>query len=226
MAIPKSKMDELLSRIRDEFDAVSDTVHIGRLTVDFWRPADPDGLVDEAVLEQPHDELEWQPYWVEAWDAGYGIAWELAERDIDGAKVLDLGCGLGLAGSVAAARGAEVVMADNAPPALLFAEANSWPWRDRVQIVRLDWRKDRLDGPFDLILGSDILYDRSDLAFLDTFWRQHLQTEGSVLLSEPTRPFTREFIQWIGERDWQMSEKGRRVPQSDRLIRLVELRQS
>ena len=224
VAVSKSRMDELLSRIRGEFAGISKIVQFGGLSLDFWHPADPDALVDDEVLAQSGKELEWQPYWAEAWDAAYGVARELAGRELQGMQVLDLGCGLGLTGTVAAARGARVVMADYAPPALLFAEANSWPWRDQVQIVRLDWRKDRLGASFDLIVGSDILYDREDLPSLDAFWQQHLDTEGSILLGDPTRTMTQEFIHWIRERGWRMKESHRHVPQSDRPIRLVELR--
>ncbi len=223
-ATSKSRMDDLVSRIRGEFNAVSEAIHIGELCLDFWHPADPEALLDDKVLAQSSEEMEWQPYWIEAWDSAYGVAWELAERDLRGTNVLDLGCGLGLTGAVAAARGARVVMADNAPPALLFAEVNSWPWRDDVRILRLDWHKDRLDASFDLIVGSDILYDREDLPSLDAFWHQHLKTDGSVLLGDPTRTMTKEFIHWIRERGWRMNETTRDVPQSDRPIRLLELR--
>lgn len=223
--VSKTRIDDLLSRIRGEFNGISKTIQLAGLSLDFWHPADPDTLLDDDTLAKSDEELEWQPYWAEAWDAAYGVAVELTERDLRGTKVLDLGCGLGLTGAVAAARGAQVVMADYAPPALLFAEANSWPWRDQVQVIRLDWRKDRLDVPFDLIVGSDILYDRDDLPSLDAFWQQHLKTDGSVLLGDPTRTMTQEFIRWISERGWRMKETHRHVPQSDRPIRLLELRQ-
>jgi len=214
----------LLNRIRSEFGAVSETIRFGELSLDFRHPADSDALVDDIVLAQSGDELEWQPYWAEAWGAAYGVATELAERNLRGTNVLDLGCGLGLTGAVAAAKGAQVVMADYAPPALLFAEANSWPWREQIQIIRLDWQKDHLDSSFDLIVGSDILYDRRDLPSLDAFWQQHLKTEGSVLLGDPTRAMTKEFIHWIRDRGWHLKETSRNVPQSDRPIRLIELR--
>jgi predicted nicotinamide N-methyase len=131
---------------------------------------------------------------------------------------------LGLTGTVAAARGATVVMGDYAPPALPFAAINSWPWRDRVEVIHLNWREDQLGEQFDLIVGSDILYDRDDLPYLDAFWRDHLSSEGSVLLGDPSRLMTREFIQWIHQRGWQISETCREVPQSTRPIRLLELR--
>ena len=55
-------------------------------------------------------------------------------------------------------------------------------------------------------------------------WQQHLKTDGSILLGDPTRTMTKEFIHWIRERGWLMNETTRNVPQSDRPIRLIELR--
>jgi predicted nicotinamide N-methyase len=217
-------MDELLDAIRERYEVVSDTIRVDDLTLKFWRVADPESVLDEETLEQSHTELPWQPYWAETWDTAYGVAMELASRDLKGLRVLDIGCGLGLTGTVAAAGGAEVVMADDAPPALPFARLNSWPWRERVRVLRLNWRTDDLGQKFDLIVGSDILYDREDLPYLDTFWHSHLGSDGSILLGDPTRILTREFIQWIRQRGWQMKESCRHVPQSDRPIRLIELR--
>jgi predicted nicotinamide N-methyase len=217
-------MDDLIKQIREKYDVISDTIRLGDLTLKFWRVADPETVLDEETLQLSHAELPWQPYWAETWDTAYGVATELVSRSLQGLRVLDLGCGLGLTGTVAAARGASVVMADYAPPALLFAQLNSWPWRERVQVLRLNWRTDDLGQKFDLIVGSDILYDREDLPYLDAFWRGHLEPSGSILLGDPTRLLTREFIQWIRHRGWQLQESCRHVPQSDHPIRLIELK--
>jgi predicted nicotinamide N-methyase len=219
-------MNTPLDAIRRDYEVVIEHLKFGDLAIDFCRVAEPDTMVDDDVLSASHEDLAWQPYWAQAWETAYAIAEELADRELTGCRVLDLGCGLGLTGAVAAAHGAQVVMGDFAPPALRFAEGNSWPWRERVQVLRLDWRKDRLPDAFDLIVGSDILYDRDDLPYLDAFWRAHLKPQGSILLGEPTRSLTREFLAWIRDRRWQMSETTRRISQSDRPIRLIELRTS
>jgi len=224
MVMAVSSPDELLLVIQRDYEVVSEIVRFRDSPFEIWRVADPDALLDDQALLESHDELEWHPYWAQAWDAAHGIAWELSDRDLAGKLVLDLGCGLGITGMVAAARGADVVMVDHAPPALLFAELNSWPWRERVGIQRLDWRADSLDQSFDLIVGADILYDRKDLPYLDAFWRRHLKDDGSLLLGDPSRAMTREFLEWLADRGWHMSESFRRVPQSDCQIRIVAMR--
>ena len=74
------------------------------------------------------------PYWAELWESAAGIATALTRRDLNPqTRVLDLGCGMGLAGTVAAALGAQVTFADLEPPALLFARLNSLPYAARIR---------------------------------------------------------------------------------------------
>src|SRR3569623_637216 len=52
------------------------------------------------------------PYGIVLWPAAIALAHELATRDVNGLRVLELGAGTGLPGLVAAARGARVVKTD------------------------------------------------------------------------------------------------------------------
>src|SRR5262245_66037430 len=117
-----------------------------------------------------------------------GVALTLEKPAIDWqparANVLDLGCGMGLSGTAAAALGARVLFADLEAAALLFARLNSVPYRGRVRTRQTDWRRDNLGERFDLILGADILYERKQWENLEPFWRAHLAPSGSILLGE------------------------------------------
>ena len=130
------------------------------------------------------------------------LATYVVERraELSGASLLDLGCGMGLSGTAAAAAGGRVLFADLEPPALLFARLNSLPYGRRVRTRRVDWRTDRLGERFDRILGADILYERKQWDFLEPFWRAHLAPHGSVLLGEPGRKTGEMFVEWIAER--------------------------
>jgi predicted nicotinamide N-methyase len=161
-------------------------VSLGPLVIPFTRIADPNRILDEVAAEEdriervsgrraPEDQLH-LPYWAELWDSALALATYVTERrkEFSGASVLDLGCGMGLSGTAAAAAGARVLFADLEPPALLFAQLNSLPYGRRVRTRRLDWRQDRLGERFDLILGADILYERKQWDYLEPFWRAHL----------------------------------------------------
>src|SRR5262249_32917966 len=135
-------------------------------------------------------------------------------------SVLDLGCGMGLAGTVAARLGMPVLFADLETPALLFARINSLPDRHRVRTRQLNWRPERPGERFDLIIGSDILYERAQWEFLEPFWRKHLTSDGKVLLGEPGRQTGDLFPDWIRARGWSLQQHSESVPTRPAPIRL------
>src|SRR5947207_3941628 len=155
----------LLARIGRKYQTISETLHFGPLRLDFTRVADPDIVLDRIVVEEDRREkLSGQrrdgnelhlPYWAELWDSAFGIGLFLVKNPPP-SSVLDLGCGMGLAGMVAAAMGARVMLADLEPDALLFAKLNTLPYSNRVRVRKMNWELDRLDERFDLILGADV----------------------------------------------------------------------
>jgi predicted nicotinamide N-methyase len=216
----------LEARIRRRFETVCEVRRFHEVVVQFTRVANPDeaaAQLESALASTPEAMGDWQPYWVETWDSSVVLADELAGRDLAGVRLLDLGCGLGLTGTVAAAKGACVTMVDAAAPALLFARLNSWPWRQRVCVRRLDWRRDRLAGQyFPLIVGADILYDRDDWPFQEAFWRAHLADGGAVLLGDPGRSTGLAFPDWLTPRGWNIARTEVRAGPVGRAIRLFE----
>jgi predicted nicotinamide N-methyase len=186
-----------LARVQRRFSTVTREVSVGGLLLELTLVADPAVRLEQAETEQP--------FWAAAWDSVFAVAACLSAEDLSGQCVLDLGCGMGLAGAVAAARGASVIiMADAAPSALLFARLNAWPWRERTRVRRLDWRVDHLGRRFHRIIGSDILYDREEWPYLECFWREHLAAGGFLLLGEPGRGMADEFPSWLQTRHWRL----------------------
>jgi predicted nicotinamide N-methyase len=141
-------------------------------------------------------------------------------------SVLDLGCGMGFTGMVAAAMGASVLFADLEPDALLFARLNSLRWAPHVRTRKLDWQKDRLNEQFDLILGADVLYDRKQWDFLDPFFKTHLAEHGTVLLGEPGRHTSDDFPTWIAARGWKLKHLEQHVATRATPIRIFSLQRS
>jgi predicted nicotinamide N-methyase len=229
----------LLRRIESRYPVVTETVRVGAIKLPFTRIADPDRVLDEVAAEE--DRLEkvngkradgdylHLPYWAELWDSALGLSLALERRAIDWepstTNVLDLGCGMGLSGTSAAALGARsVLFADLEAPALLFARLNSLPSAPRIRARRTDWRRDNLRERFDLITGADILYERKQWDHLEPFWRAHLAPGGSILLGEPGRPTGDLFPEWIRPRGWSLTPLEQPVPTRERPIRLFELK--
>jgi predicted nicotinamide N-methyase len=211
----------LLARIQRKFQTVTEEIRVGKASIRFTRVADPNQVLDDIVAEEDRrgkigelavEETELSaplhlPYWAELWESARGIAAALGKMKLTHfTRVLDLGCGMGLGGVAAAALGARVTLADVESPALLFARLNCLSFGNRVRVRRLNWRIDRLDEQFDLILGADILYETQQWQFLNEFWKAHLAPGGSVLLAEPGRQSGDTFGPWIRQRGWMLWE--------------------
>ena len=226
----------LQERIGRKYATLTQTHAVGPLRLKFTRIADADVVLDQIVeAEDRREKITGQrrdgnelhlPYWAELWDSALGIAAHLIDRksQIQNRKsVLDLGCGMGFAGMTAAAMGAKVLLADIEADALLFARLNTLPWANRVRTRQLNWQSDRLDESFDLILGADVLYDRSQWEFLDAFFRAHLREDGCVLLGEPGRQTGEMFPDWISQRQWNLTQIAQRIPTRPAPIRIFQL---
>ncbi len=218
------EFSELLAEATTHCEIVKDSLQLGSCQIQYYRPADPESILDDETLLSAHGQLAWQPYWAQAWEAGLGLCQFMLDQPLSNRKILDLGCGIGLTAAWMLKQGGDVACGDNAPPALLFARLNTWPWRDRVSVHRIDWHHTRLGECFEIIVGSDIVYDRAEVPALDRFFRQHLQTAGRVILSDPSRPMTREFLSTFEQLGWILQEASVVVPKVRQLIRIVTMR--
>jgi predicted nicotinamide N-methyase len=131
------------------------------------------------------------PFWAVVWPAGAVLAnWLLthAER-VRGRRVLELGCGGGLAGIAAARAGAEVTLNDVDPVALHVAELNAAA--NGVKLVTE--RRDRIaSGAFsdlDVVIAADILYHRPTAERALTALHAAAARGADVLLADAGRPF-------------------------------------
>ena len=181
------------------------------LALDFLRVADADAVLQRAADEERRGGKPTLPYWAQVWESSLLLGRFFAKPQAAGESlsVLDLGCGMGLAGTAAAAAGHRVLLADFQTPALLFARYNALRNAadpSAVRVRRVDWRADRLGERFDLILGADVLYDRADWPHLLEFWAAHLAGGGKLILGEPGRQTGREFTDRLAGWGWSFTE--------------------
>jgi predicted nicotinamide N-methyase len=233
IAEPISKTGTLKARIARKYQTVTESITLAGRTYSFTRIADPNRVLDQVAAEE--DRLEkvhgrrkdgdylHLPYWAELWDSAYAMGQLLLDRfAYREFSVLDLGCGMGFTGMVAASLEHRVCFADLEPDALLFAQLNAMPFGSRTRARQTDWRRDQLGERFDVILGADILYERKQWEYLERFWQSHLAENGRVLLGEPGRKTGDDFPAWIEKLGWKLSSHLCTIA-SGRSIRLFEV---
>jgi predicted nicotinamide N-methyase len=140
------------------------------------------------------------PYWARPWPSGLALAaWLDAEPGgLRGARVLELGCGLGMPSVVAARAGATVLATDGAEDAVAFA-AHTLALNEVVaDVAVVDWAEQGealvARGPFDLVLAADVLYTRANVEIALRLWPRLLAPGGVLRLADPQRAGTRDFL--------------------------------
>jgi predicted nicotinamide N-methyase len=177
-------------------------VRVGRHSISLLRPRVADALLDEEAFE--HEEF--LPYWAELWPSALALAREVARLDLDGKRVLELGCGLGLPSIVAALGGAHVLATDWSPDAVGVAARNAERNGAELETALAAWgtASALVDAaPWDLVLGADLLYERRNVEQLLALLPR---LGDDVLLSEPGRPFESAFLERARE-TWRIDSR-------------------
>jgi predicted nicotinamide N-methyase len=149
------------------------------------------------------------PYWVQVWPASVALAhllWRFGQ--LEGRRVLDLGCGLGIPGIAAARLGALVTFADREQDALHFAQWNARRMARAAaapETQLLDWSRDVVAGSFELVLLADVSYRAPHHAPLRRQLGHALAPGGVIVHADPMRPESRVFLAQL-ERDFATLE--------------------
>ncbi len=186
------------------------------------------------ALQQGISSAAW-PLFGLLWPSGLHLAERLAQRPVQaGERILEVGCGLALASLVGHRRGADVTASDCHPMAAGFMLENlringllplqyrhgRWgtlPARDgpsapidplaatispyaRISIAA------PVQGRFDLIMGSDILYERDEAGTLPAFIEEHAAHACEVWVVDPNRGNRAHFHRHMGALGFVLKE--------------------
>ena len=179
-------------------------IECGSFELTVSRPADSESLIDEERFEGD----EFLPYWAELWPSGLALARYVARRNLTGACVLELGCGLGLPSLAAAHVGARVVATDWAPEALDFLERNAAANSIHLETALVVWadEKARSLGTFEVVLAADVLYEERNATPLLQLLDAVVADTGEVWLADPGRRHAGRFFELAGLAGWACEE--------------------
>jgi predicted nicotinamide N-methyase len=197
-----------LRRLRKAIDLAYHTrlqrLSFGALTVELLRIDDVDALLDRLpkIQFRPDQRL---PYWADLWPSAIALARYLQRHvPLQGMRVLELGCGLGLVGIVASRQGAAVTCTDYDADALAFARYNVLYNECQQTVVRhLDWQAPSLTETYQCVIASDILYERTNFLPLLRLLQAALTPDGRFILAEPNRPVARDFFRLLRDHGYR-----------------------
>lgn len=154
------------------------------------RPKESDRLLDHPVIRTAFAADEYMPYWADLWPASRMLARAILRAEWPaGTTSLEIGCGLGLPGIAALAKGMRVVFSDCDLTALRFAGMNAkLNGFTNFELLPIDWRHPPENASFSLILGSDLVYERRHVDPLVSLISKVLAPEGLCLLTDQDRP--------------------------------------
>jgi predicted nicotinamide N-methyase len=173
-------------------DIASQEVEVAGETFSLIRPRDWDEL-----RHQEGAEGRSAPYWASAWPSGLALADTLAGHNLEGRRVLELGCGLALPSILAARRGALVLATDGSPDAVAFAAHNLALNDAEGEAAQVDWReaKELVErAPWDFVIAADVLYLRHNVEALLRLLPRLIGNSGEALVADPSRSGGRDFV--------------------------------
>lgn len=185
---------------RDADDLIEDAISLHGHEILLLRPRDSEGLLDERAFAE---EDEYLPYWAELWPSALGLARALDGRALHGARVVELGCGLGLPSIAAALAGGRVTATDWSADAVGFAARNAAHNGVEIATAVVAWNRPETllaEGRWDLVIGSDLLYEARNVPQLLALLPELVAPRGSILIADPGRAPCADFLAQAAER--------------------------
>ncbi len=158
------------------------------------------------------------PYFGIFWPAADALGTFLHEHpEFIGSKtVLELGAGLGFPSLVATHLGAQVVASDFHPDVAEYFLRNCRHSNLECTYQRLNWREKEMDlGLFDVVMGSDILYESKHPREVALGLRRFLKPQGKIILSDPGRSYLQSFLNAMKEEGFQEESFSQRIHDKD-----------
>lgn len=140
------------------------------------------------------------PYWTEIWPSALALSEFIIKNHglFEEKNIIEIGSGLALPSIVASEFAKEVVITDYLEDAINFAKANVLlNERMNVNFSKLDWRNNSTEIKYDVVLASDIAYEKRSFEFIPKAIETLLKDDGVCYISEPGRAMAKEFFETL-----------------------------
>jgi predicted nicotinamide N-methyase len=191
-------VQQTLEELRSEFDVATTELRVAGRLVTMHHPRNADDLISEEDFVKD----ERLPYWADIWPSARVLADRVAVTPVNERRFLELGCGAGLVSVAAAMAGFEVTATDYYDDALRFTALNVLVNTGvLIETRSADWRRFPHDmGRFDLVVASDVLYEREHAVLIASVLDRTLTGRGGAMIVDPGRLAAPEFVAQCLER--------------------------
>ncbi len=145
---------------------------------------DPEGVAEKLGISS----ASWPIFGV-IWPSSLVLAHFMFDYNTDSKRILEVGCGMALSSLLLNKQRSDITATDYHPETQKFLKRNVSLNGDRaIAFEQVDWadRNDNL-GLFDLIIGSDLLYEDNHIELLASFIAGHSNPACEVIIVDPGR---------------------------------------
>ena len=145
---------------------------------------DPEGIAEKLGIGS----ATWPLFGI-IWPSSLVLAHFIYDYEIDSKRILEVGCGMALSSLLLNKQCADITATDYHPESNKFLQRNALLNEDKaIAYERVDWadKNDNL-GLYDLIIGSDILYEDNHIELLANFIEAHAKPVCEVIIVDPGR---------------------------------------
>ena len=169
--------------------------NFGKIDIRLRLIDDFDKVLDYCADNFP-DNTDMIPYYADLWPSAEALTGFICTNhsNINNKTVIELGCGLGLPAIACAKLGASVTATDFHPHNRKYLLDNAAMNGVTLEYSRLDWSRPPADRQFDLIIGSDLLYEKKQLQPLTYCVTKLLRDDGIFILADPGRDYIQDFV--------------------------------
>lgn len=183
--------------LREKYDLELNPIAIGGKRLYLYSIGNWDVFVNH-LAQEGEAYIKHFPYWVKIWEASIVLTDHLIRIGLGPEKeILEIGAGMGVTGLFLAAFGHKVTITDHEEDALELLRMNvEHNGLDHVSVRRLDWNDPDLTGTYDVICGSELVYDETCIRPIIDLFRRYLRPEATVFLAHDLR--RRCIVKFIG----------------------------
>jgi predicted nicotinamide N-methyase len=172
------------NEIKHEVITVNDIDYLIRTLKDRQQFSDDDHRAEDLGISS----ATWPLFGV-VWPTSRVLASVVSQESLEGKRVLEIGCGIALTSIVLHQMGIDVTASDYHPLAQEFLDKNILA--NDMQPIKYEtgnWEADNpLLGNFDLIIGSDVLYEPNHAELVSQFINRHSGKNIDVIIIDPER---------------------------------------